>query len=248
MVPVHTHLLICLSTFFSLRSSVFIRGFKYKFRWTAGRSGYYDWGNSISEDFFLDENFYPFIKAFIQIAIAIDVLGILPLYLGMVENVPEDRKKSVLRASLLAGLVVGIGFTLLGRAAFRVLSIEIYDFEIAGGLILLLIGVLDLVGEEKTMRKPAEAFGIVPLGIPLIVGPAVISVMFLLVDQTGILATVAAFIANLIVVGLTFRYAPYVSRFLGKDGMKAISKVMMLILIAVGVRMLRLGIMTAFFK
>jgi multiple antibiotic resistance protein len=191
---------------------------------------------------------YPFLKAFLQIAVAIDVVGILPLYLGMVEHVPEDRKKTVLRASLLAGLVVGIVFTLLGRAAFVVLGIQMGDFQIAGGLILVLIGALDLVGAEKTMRRPEESFGIVPLGIPLIVGPATISVMFLLVDQTGTPATLAAFVANLVAVGLIFWFAPYVSRILGKDGMKAISKVMMLILIAVGIRMLRLGILTAFFK
>jgi multiple antibiotic resistance protein len=202
----------------------------------------------IGEDFFLLDFFYPFVKGFLQIAVAIDVVGILPLYLGMVEHVPEDRKKTVLRASLLAGLVVGIGFTLLGRAAFVALGIQMGDFQIAGGLVLLLIGVLDLVGEEKRMRRPEESFGIVPLGIPLIVGPATISVMFLLVDQTGTPATLAAFVANLIIVGLTFRFAPYVSRILGKDGMKAISKVTMLILIAVGIRMLRMGIISAFFK
>lgn len=189
---------------------------------------------------------YPFLKAFIQIALAIDVLGILPLYMGMVEGLPEDRRRSSLRNCLLAGLGVGLVFVLLGKLGLQFLSITIHDFEIAGGLVLLLIGVLDLVGQEKSMHKPLDCIGIVPLGIPLIVGPAAISVMFLLVDHVGYLITILAFVANIILVGVAFLYAPYVCRYLGRDGMEAISKVMMLLLIAIGVRMLRMGIDAVF--
>jgi len=186
---------------------------------------------------------HSFLMAFIQIAIAIDVLGCVPLYLGMIEDVPIDKRKSVLRTSLFAGFFVGLVFLLLGRLLLQTLGIIMSDFEIAGGLILLLIGVLDLVGEEKIQRKPSESFGIVPLGIPLIVGPATISVLFLLAEHYSPTITLLAFIANLILVGIVFSYAPFVTRILGKDGMKAVSKVMMLLLIAIGIRMIRLGIL-----
>ncbi len=186
---------------------------------------------------------HSFLMAFIQIAIAIDVLGCVPLYLGMIEDVPIDKRKSVLRTSLFAGFFVGLVFLLLGRLLLQTLGIIMSDFEIAGGLILLLIGVLDLVGEEKIQRKPSESFGIVPLGIPLIVGPATISVLFLLAEHYSPTITLLAFIANLILVGIVFSYAPFVTRILGKEGMKAVSKVMMLLLIAIGIRMIRLGIL-----
>ncbi len=187
-----------------------------------------------------------FIMAFVQIFIAIDVLGILPLYVSMVESVQENHRKAVLRASLLAGLLLGTLFLFLGRILLHVLGIAISDFEIAGGLILLLMGVMDLLGEEKNLRKPVDDFSIVPLGIPLIVGPATVSVLFLLVDHAGYVVTLLAFIVNLFIVGLAFTYADRISRFLGKNIIKAISKVMMLLLIAVGIRMLRLGILAAF--
>jgi multiple antibiotic resistance protein len=186
---------------------------------------------------------HSFLMAFIQIAIAIDVLGCVPLYLGMIEDVQIDKRNSVLRTSLFAGFFVGLVFLLLGRLLLQTLGIIMSDFEIAGGLILLLIGVLDLVGEEKIQRKPSESFGIVPLGIPLIVGPATISVLFLLAEHYSPTITLLAFIANLILVGIVFSYAPFVTRILGKDGMKAVSKVMMLLLIAIGIRMIRLGIL-----
>jgi multiple antibiotic resistance protein len=59
---------------------------------------------------------------------------------------------------------------------------------------------------------------------------------------------VLAFVVNIVLVGISFRYAPAVCRYLGRDGMKAVSKVMMLLLIAVGIRMLRMGILSSFFK
>jgi multiple antibiotic resistance protein len=187
-----------------------------------------------------------FLTAFIQIAVAVDVLGCIPIYLAMVEGISFERKKSVLQGSLLAGMLIGTIFLFLGRLLLKFLSIGISDFEIAGGLILLLIGVLDLVGEEKIQRTPSETFGIVPLGIPLIVGPATLSVLFLLPDYAGYPITLMAFTANLVTVGFVFFFAEKISHKLGKDGIKAISKVMMLLLIAIGIRMLRMGIIATF--
>lgn len=188
-----------------------------------------------------------FLAAFVQIAIAVDVPGILPIYVGMTDGMEEPHRRTLLRNSLAAGFIVGLIFVLVGKLALELLGIQVCDFQMAGGLVLILIGVLDLVGHEKTLRRPAESLGVVPLGIPLIVGPAVISVMFLLVGHSGTPVTLMAFVANLILVGVAFLFAPAMTRWVGRDGMMAMSKVMMLLMIAVGVRMVRLGIITAFF-
>jgi multiple antibiotic resistance protein len=116
-------------------------------------------GHLGSEEEFVTPFLGAFVKAFIQIALAIDVLGILPIYLSMVDGMPEKQRRTSLRLCLLAGLGVGLLFMLLGKLGLRLLNITISDFEIAGGLILLLIGVSDLVGEEKTVGRPAtESF------------------------------------------------------------------------------------------
>lgn len=181
---------------------------------------------------------------FIALFVAVDVLGILPIYTGLVEGTSLERRRNLVRDCLLSALLLGMLFLFLGRAVFRLIGITMGDFQVAGGLVLLLIGVLDLVGDEKKLRKPAEALGVVPLGIPLIVGPAVISVLLLLHDQYGSAPTLVAFVANLVIVGLGFRFAPALRRVMGANGMRATSKVMMLLLIAIGVRMIRLGIVS----
>ncbi len=189
---------------------------------------------------------FTFLQSFIELFVAVDVLGILPIYAALASDTPIEKRRVLVRSCLGAALILGVIFIFLGRWVLRLIGITLGDFQVAGGLILVLIGILDLVGEEKKLRKPLESIGVVPLGIPLIVGPAVISVLILLADRYGWTVSFVAFVANLLLVGLAFQYAPYVSRFFGKNGMQAISKVMMLLLIGIGVRMIRLGIAVNF--
>jgi len=189
---------------------------------------------------------FRFFAGFVQLAIAVDVLGTLPIYLSMVESVEPAQRGRLLRGSLVTALLVGLLFLLLGKAVFEALAISLGDFEMAGGLILILIGAVDLLGEEKQTRRPMEAFGSVPLGVPLIVGPAVISMLLLLVDHLGLGITLAAFVVNIAVAGLVFRYATVLTRVIGKNGVKAASKIAMLLLIAFGAKMLRQGIVSSF--
>lgn len=190
---------------------------------------------------------HPLLIAFIQLAVAVDLIGTLPVYISMIEPVQEDKRDRILRAGLMTALGVGMLFVFLGKLVFATIGITMGDFQIAGGIILILFGVIDLVGEEKSTRKPTEAFGVVPLGVPLIVGPAVISVLLLSISQYGVLITFLSFIGNLILAAFVFHYAPKLSIFLGKNGVKAISKVMMLFLIAIGMKMIRLGIFASFY-
>lgn len=183
-----------------------------------------------------------FAEAFIQLAIAVDVLGVLPIYLSLTDGVSPERRRGLLRASLATAFIIGLIFLYAGRLVFKIMAIELGDFMIAGGLILVLIGVLDLVGDEKRLRRPSTALGIVPIGIPLIVGPAVISVLLLLVDLYGSVTALLTFLLNMAIVGVCFHFAPALERRLGKNTMMAASKVMMLLLIAFGVRMIRVGV------
>jgi len=188
----------------------------------------------------------PYVNSFVELFVAVDALGILPIYASFVEGTSRESRKNLIRGCLLTAFVVGLLFLSLGKAVFALVGITLGDFQIAGGLILILIGVIDLVGDEKKLRKPSGEFGIVPLGIPLIVGPAVISVLLLLTDRYGIVPTLTGFLLNLALLGGAFVYASKIQHAVGINGMKAISKVMMLLLIGIGVRMIRLGILATF--
>ncbi|MCE5252075.1 MarC family protein [bacterium] len=194
----------------------------------------------------------PFLKSYfvclVKIAIAEDVIGILPIYLFLVKELPEDRKKSVLRLGLLTAFSVGLFFLFLGKVLLNAMEITIEDFQVGGGLILVLMGIDDLLGEEKKLRKPTESFSIVPLGIPLIIGPAVISTMMLLVDIHGTAPSLMAFLTMIFVTGLAFYYGVRIEKILGKNGIRVISKITMLLLIALGIKMIRMGVMAFIFE
>jgi multiple antibiotic resistance protein len=188
--------------------------------------------------------FDSFLVAFVKIAIAVDIPGILPIYLALVDTYRSDQRRKVIKVGLLTSSLAGLLFLFLGRAILNVLGITLIDFQLGGGLILVIIGVRELLGGDTSIRQPAESVGIVPIGVPLILGPAVISVMVISIDQHGLGPTLLAFFANMALVGVVFQYAALITRLLGGNGVKAASKIIMILLVALGVKMIRTGVLT----
>ena len=187
--------------------------------------------------------FHNFLWCFIPLFVAIDTGGLLPLYTGMVQDFSERQKRIIILHSLTTALGVSTGFILLGNVIFGVLAITVADFQIAGGLVLVVLGIVDLISEEKVRRRPADTMGIVPLGVPLIVGPAVLSISLHLLQRYGLGYTLLSLIANLFIVGVAFRFSSILLRIFGKGGAAALSKIFTLLLVAIAVRMIRSGIM-----
>lgn len=183
-----------------------------------------------------------FLWCFIPLFVAIDVFALLPIYVSMVQDFSERERQKVIFNSLTTALAVSIAFILLGNEIFKMLLITAADFQIAGGLVLLALGILDLMAEEKKRRYPIETMGIVPLGVPLIIGPAVLSVTLLLLQQYGLLMTAIALIINLVIVAVVFFHSTFLLRIFGRGGSLALSKIFTLLLVAIAIRMIRAGI------
>ena len=180
---------------------------------------------------------------FVPLLVAIDPLGVLPLFVTLTSQLSERKRKTLVWDSIIAGFILAGGFLFLGRSLLKILGIKQGDFLIAGGVILFILGVYDLVFPEK--RKSYSSLlkeGVVPLGVPLIVGPAVLTVILLLVDRFGIFLTFLSLIFNLLLTGILLVESKIILKFLGKRGIKILSKLMSLILSALGVRLIREGI------
>ncbi len=182
-----------------------------------------------------------FLLAFIPLFVAIDPIGLVAIYLGLGGHVEEKRRRLEGTLGLITSLAVSIGFIFLGKIIFRALGITVSDFQIAGGLILLGIAVRELLDLGERGKYTGESFGVVPLGMPLIAGPALLTALLLLVDTVGILFTVLALLVNLLLVGFGFRYASHFTRWMGKQGMRGISKLISLLLAAIAVSLIRRG-------
>jgi len=161
----------------------------------------------------------------------------------MTKDMTKPKRQSVIIDSILTALIVSLSFIGLGEVIFRILGITTDDFKIAGGLLLLVIAILDLTQHIEERMKPDVRMGVVPIGVPLIVGPAVLTNILLLVDHYGIIPTIISLMLNLLIVWISLANAERIIKLVGKGGIIGISKVMALLLASIAVMMIRLGIL-----
>lgn len=184
---------------------------------------------------------------FVPLFFAMDAVGNLPIFLALTQEIePKHRRRAVHLATLTA-LGVGLGFVAIGKAIFLLLGIEVADFLMAGGIILLILAIRYLItGKvvETQDLSASETIGVVPLGTPLVVGPAVLTSLLSLTGQYRIYIVLSSFILNLVIQWVLFRQADRIVDFLGRTGANAISKIVMLLLAAIAVKMIREGVLT----
>lgn len=182
--------------------------------------------------------------AFVPLFVAIDSLGIVPMFLSITDGMTHTSRKKLVTQATLTALVIAVVFLLTGKALFNFLGITANDFRVGGGIVLLILAIVDLLfspsGEKK--RRSADSIGVVPIGIPLIMGPAALTTIIIMVDSYGYLPTFASLLVNLWIVWLVYRHAGKVVGIMGPGGSKAFAKVASLLLVAIAVMMIRVGI------
>jgi len=124
------------------------------------------------------------------------------------------------------------------------LGIDMSDFMVAGGIIIFIIAITNVLSSEKLHKMMLEGgLGAVPLGVPLITGPAVLATSLLLVDTYGAFTTAAALVLNILIAGLLFFFSAQLNRILGSAGATILSKIANLLMASIGIMMIRRGIM-----
>ena len=179
--------------------------------------------------------------AFVPIFVAVDALGMLPVFLSLTEGMDEAKKIKLIRHSTLTALLVALAFLLIGKFVFDWLGITISDFMVAGGAILFIISIRDLLAFSKAARMP-EALGVVPLAVPLMVGPDVLASSLILLNSFGVSPTVFSVVSNILLCGIILSFSKILSNLLGPTGSNTLSKISSLLLAAIGVMLMRRGI------
>lgn len=182
--------------------------------------------------------------AFLSLLVAFDLPGILPLLLGLLSPLQPPERKTVINQSLRTAGLLSVAFLLAGRVILQALQIEPADFQIAGGLLLFLLAAADLLSPNNIDSLPPGEMGVFPIGTPLLVGPAVLTILLVLQQNYGPLATAIALVLNLILLWLAFRQSERIYKLLGRSGSMALAKVSNLLLAAVAVRLVHAGLDT----
>ena len=182
-----------------------------------------------------------FVIAFIPIFVAIDAIGMVAIFIGLGADVEPKRRQQEALLGIGTALAISVGFMFLGKLIFKALGITVADFQVAGGIILLAFAVRDLLDLAGEKRQANRDFGIVPLGMPLIAGPELLTALLVLVDSVGMLFTLLSLILNLVIVAVVFCYADRLTKWMGRQGIKGVSKLVSLLLAAIAVSLIRRG-------
>jgi len=207
----------------------------------------------------MDQDFLRLSTQLLSLLTILTPFSVLPVYVSLTADMPEDLRRRSLLRTLTAVLITLLFFQWTGSYVFRFLGIELPSFQIAGGLIIASIAWSMLhanpsriqrtkTEDEESMER--DDFSIVPLAIPMISGPGAITTVMLLAQQEKRLAddlTLSALIllSTLILYPL-FRYAHPLLKKLGVTGMRIMTRIMGMILLAIAVEFVVRGVIRSF--
>ena len=196
-----------------------------------------------------------YFKIFLAFLVIIDPLGVIPVYAALTANDTAATRAKVARIASMTVAGVLAGSVIAGEAILNWFGITIASFKVGGGILILLmaIGMLrsDPLREKQTPEEAVEAehktsIAVVPIGVPLLVGPGAMSTAIIYaVDGTGIahrLVLVAVSLLVGVVTWLCLKAADPLSRLMGRTGLNIMIRLMGIILAAVAVEIFCAGI------
>ncbi len=182
----------------------------------------------------------------IPLFVAIDAVGVMPLFVNLTENLDKNARKYIARQSVITAFLVALCFVFLGEGVFSILGIKLEDFMVAGGILLLTVSIGDILRYGEKGKIYGQTAGVVPLGTPLLAGPATLTTTLILAGSYGYLPVIISLVVNLFFAWFIFNRADLIIKFIGLNGTRAVAKVAALFLAAIAVKLIRTGI-TAFF-
>lgn len=184
-----------------------------------------------------------FFLCFIPLFVAVDPIGVLPNFMALTGGLNRVQMRRVLTQSVITALAVSLAFMFLGQSILGYLGITVADFMIAGGALLFVFSLKDLTASGELERVSADdGVGAVPIGVPLIAGPGLLTTLLVLVGQYGWLIVSVALVVNLVIAGLCLAFSQGISRVLGKTGSRTVGKIANLLLAAIAVMFMRKGV------
>jgi multiple antibiotic resistance protein len=188
-----------------------------------------------------------FVLTFVPLFIVIDAIGNLPFVLTASEGMTRHERFRMINIAIVTATIVGLAFLFLGQLILNAMGISFGSFAIAGGLILLALSIRYMItGQmvEVAEQETRELVGVVPIGTPLTVGPATITTLLLLVKQQEfpLYMVLISFALNLFIAWIICMAGNWIAGFLGRGGIRAVSRVFSLLLAAIAVSMVIKGL------
>jgi len=190
----------------------------------------------------MKEFWQDFVFTFIPLFIVIDTLGNLPIVLAIGEGMTQVARHRMIHVAMITASVVGLIFLFFGKFILDAMNLSVGALTIAGGIILFFLSIRYLLSGRIIEADREELVAIVPIGTPLVVGPATITTLLLLSVDFPLGIVLLSLAVNLFISWIVFLSGTRIVRFLGKGGLKAFSQVFNLLLAAIAVSMIIHGL------
>ncbi|MCW4046610.1 MAG: MarC family protein [Candidatus Bathyarchaeota archaeon] len=182
-------------------------------------------------------------KAAIVLFIIVDPFGNVPIFMGLTEKMANAERRKVFNTAILIGIILLLVFAFTGQEIFLIFGISIYSFEVAGGILLLIISIRILIsGSLREDVESPESIGAVPIAMPLLVGPGAITTTILNLQAYGTIVTILSVLVVMLLTWVILRYVNSIYKFLGKTGSIVIARVMALLIAAIAIQYILVGI------
>jgi multiple antibiotic resistance protein len=191
--------------------------------------------------------FRPLVETFIKLFVTIDPIGLLPVFLALTSTMSATRRREVTFEGVSFALVIAVVFMILGNAVFKFIGITEADFRIAGGAILLVLAMIDLLIPGKPAVDENASVGLFPLAMPLIAGPATLTTTLVLANSKsyGYGFTSASLALNFALLLAVLLSANWIIKLIGLNALRGLSKLVMVLLAALAVNLIRTGVAQA---
>ena len=182
-------------------------------------------------------------KAILVLFIIVDPLGSIPIFIGLTGDMTENLKRRVFKTAFIVGFVLLLVFAFTGLEIFNIFGISIYSFEVAGGILLLIISIRVLIsGTKAEVVESPESIGAVPIAIPLLVGPGAITTTIFNLQAYDVYVTAISVFVVMAITWIILRSMGRIYRILGKTGSQVIARVMALLIAAIAVQYILGGV------
>jgi multiple antibiotic resistance protein len=179
----------------------------------------------------------------------VDPFAAIPSFIAITAGADAKRRRRMAGKASITAFIVLSAFALAGKYIFAMFSIKLPAFELAGGLILLLIGIDMLEAKRSPTQESSgdteaaatkEDAGIVPLGIPMLAGPGAISSVMVLVGQAPSAWQMLAILSSIAITAIAsfgvLSGADRLRRVLGETGIRILVRIMGLLLVALAMQ------------
>ena len=189
--------------------------------------------------------FFDLLKATVALFIIVDPIGTVPIFADLTMVMDRVSRDKMFRTVAYVGAGLLIAFAIVGQSLLELFGISLPSFEIAGGLLLLILSMEILFRRERFAKPPAPGeTGIIPIAFPLLVGPGAITTTMIIFTAYGVFVALASILIVIFLTWVTMKLTPQILRVLGRTGSSVIAQVMAVFIAAIAIQFIIVGVQT----